>query len=508
LGSVTADAGTVEAWNPGLDSAVHRIRLSPDGALVYVAGDFSVVGSVARSRLAAIDVASGLATAWSPRVAVPLTSVALSGDGTLAFVATRGDNRSGNRIQAWSTTTGALVWDKQGDGDFQAVDVSGALVYTGGHFTEVDGQTRGHLAALDQRTGALQDWAPTISGVHGVLDVQVTAQAVLVAGQFHKVSGVVAQGIARFASDGTDPPPFGPPTTPPTTPPPTTAPPTTGPPTTGPPSGTPTTTAPGGPNPAPGPSGVTASTPRSGYWMVGAGGTVYAFGDARWLGNAAVPAGVDAVDLEPTPSGDGYWVVDGRGTVSAFGDAPRLGSLAGGLAPRETVTSLSATPTGRGYWLFTTRGRVVPFGDAVSYGDMAKVALNGPVLDSIPTPTGRGYYMVASDGGIFAFGDARFAGSMGGKSLNAPVQSLVPDADGAGYWLVASDGGIFAFDAPFRGSMGGTRLNKPVTGMVRFGDGYLMVGEDGGIFNFSSGAFAGSLGADPPARPIVSVAAL
>jgi ribosomal protein L24E len=139
---------------------------------------------------------------------------------------------------------------------------------------------------------------------------------------------------------------------------------------------------------------------------------------------------------------------------------------------------------------------------------MAKVALNGPVLDSIPTPTGRGYYMVASDGGIFAFGDARFAGSMGGRKLNAPVESLVPDADGAGYWLVASDGGIFAFDAPFRGSMGATLLNRPVTGMVRFDDGYLMVGEDGGIFDFSCAAFAGSLGANPPARPIVSVAAL
>jgi hypothetical protein len=44
--------------------------------------------------------------------------------------------------------------------------------------------------------------------------------------------------------------------------------------------------------------------------------------------------------------------------------------------------------------------------------------------------------------------------------------------------------------------------------MVRFGDGYLMVGEDGGIFNFSTSAFAGSLGANPPARPITSVAAL
>ena len=85
---------------------------------------------------------------------------------------------------------------------------------------------------------------------------------------------------------------------------------------------------------------------------------------------------------------------------------------------------------------------------------MSRVALAGPVLDSIPTPTGLGYFMVGSDGGIFAFGDAKFHGSMGDKKLNAPVQSLVPDSDGKGYWLVASDGGVFAFDAPFRGSMG------------------------------------------------------
>jgi hypothetical protein len=116
--------------------------------------------------------------------------------------------------------------------------------------------------------------------------------------------------------------------------------------------------------------------------------------------------------------------------------------------------------------------------------------------------------MVASDGGIFSFGDARFSGSMGGRRLNAPVQSLVPDPDGNGYWLVASDGGIFAFDAPFKGSMGAKHLNRPVTGMVPFGDGYLMVAEDGGLFDFSSQPFSGSLGGHPPARAIVSVAAL
>jgi hypothetical protein len=44
--------------------------------------------------------------------------------------------------------------------------------------------------------------------------------------------------------------------------------------------------------------------------------------------------------------------------------------------------------------------------------------------------------------------------------------------------------------------------------MVRFGNGYLMVGEDGGIFTFTDKKFHGSLGDRPPARPIVSVAAL
>ncbi len=264
---------------------------------------------------------------------------------------------------------------------------------------------------------------------------------------------------------------------------------------------------------APATGGAVALAPgarsQPGYWMLGAEGAVYPFGVARGLGAAATAPGRSAVDLEPTPSGNGYWILQNSGAVDAFGDAPAFGGVpAAVLGPGEIPTSLSAPPTGGGYWVFTNRGRAVSFGAARFLGDVSALTLNGPVLDSVATPSGQGYYMVASDGGIFAFGDARFAGSMGGKRLNAPVQSLVPDADGTGYWLVASDGGIFAFDAPFKGSMGGTRLAKPVTGMVRYGDGYLMVGEDGGVFDFSSLPFVGSLGGRPPARPIVSVAAI
>jgi hypothetical protein len=127
--------------------------------------------------------------------------------------------------------------------------------------------------------------------------------------------------------------------------------------------------------------------------------------------------------------------------------------------------------------------------------------------------------MVASDGGVFAFGDTHFAGSMGGQHLNTPLQSVVlsglavddrleTNSASQGYWLVVADGGIFAFGAPFRGSLGNTPLNQPITGMVRYGDGYLMVDTNGASYNFSSLPFSGSPSEQPPNAPVVAVAAV
>jgi hypothetical protein len=474
--------------------------IAPDHSRVYIGGDFKKVGASPRTRLAAVDTGNGVPTLWTPTPAVPgqVVKMAVSPDGSKVYAALGGASGVGNRLQAFSTTSNLRLWEAVGDGDFQAVALSSSLLYAGGHFDLINGvNVRQHLATFDPDTGALQPWGPSIGGIKGVLDLQVTAGHIYVAGEFDKIGNTVAQGIARFTNAG-DPPPTTTTTAPGSTP--TTMP--SEPTTTLPPGGG----SPGGGNPGP---GVGAADVRSGYWMVGSEGAVYSFGDAGHHGGTLPAPGTSIVDLEPTPSGKGYWLVTDKGVVTVHGDAAFFGAPAPGSIPRgETVTSLSSTPAGRGYWLFTSKGRVLHFGDAAHYGDMANIRLNAPVLDSIPTTSGRGYYMVAADGGIFSFGDARFYGSMGGRPLNAAVQSLVPDGDGVGYWLVASDGGIFAFQADFKGSMGGQKLNKPVTGMVRFADGYLMVGEDGGIFNFSSKKFLGSLGGNPPARPIVSVAVL
>jgi hypothetical protein len=205
---------------------------------------------------------------------------------------------------------------------------------------------------------------------------------------------------------------------------------------------------------------VAGNPPRVGYWMLGADGKVYAFGDSKPLGNA--PG--SAVAIASLRNGKGYWVVDAAGRVRHFGTAAALiGRPA--LRSGERVSAMSGTPSGKGYWLFTNLGHAFAYGDAHFYGDVGSTRLNGAVIASAATATGHGYYMVGSDGGVFAF------------------------------------------NAPFRGSMGATRLNKPVNGLVAFGNGYLMVASDGGVFTFSNKPFLGSLGSNPPANPIIGISA-
>ncbi len=207
----------------------------------------------------------------------------------------------------------------------------------------------------------------------------------------------------------------------------------------------------------------------------------------------------NAVRIAAAPSGQGFYVLGADGSVHAYGDAVHRGDA--GL-PHASV-AMAVTADGGGYWVFDANGCTQGFGDAATFpASVCGKPLNGPILDAAATPSGHGYWLVASDGGIFAFGDAPFRGSMGGAHLNAPVVGMAPGV--GGYWEVASDGGIFAFGVRFQGSMGAAHLNRPVAGMVASGAGYLMVGADGGAFNFGN-PFFGSLGASPPLFPVIGI---
>ena len=219
----------------------------------------------------------------------------------------------------------------------------------------------------------------------------------------------------------------------------------------------------------------------------------------------------------PTP-GTGYWSVGADGSVHAFGSAMSHGSLTG-TTLNAPIVGLAPTADQGGYWMAASDGGVFSFGDAVYHGSMGGTHLNAPIVGIAATPyeaappggqsnpAGKGYWLVASDGGVFSFGDAHYYGSMGGKHLNAPIVGMAPTSDGHGYWLVAKDGGVFAFgSATFHGSMGGKMLNAPVTAInaTPSGMGYRLVAKDGGVFDFGDARFYGSSGGTTLSAPVVS----
>jgi hypothetical protein len=238
--------------------------------------------------------------------------------------------------------------------------------------------------------------------------------------------------------------------------------------------------------------GIAATPDGKGYWLVGADGSVEAYGDATNYGSmAGQPLNAPIVGIAATPDGKGYWLVGADGGVFSFGDAKFYGST-GSLHLNAPVVGMAVTRDGGGYWFVAADGGVFAFGDAAFDGSMGSTHLNAPVVGMAADPATGGYWLVGADGGIFSF-DAPFDGSTGSLHLNQPVVGMSVAPDGSGYWFVAADGGVFAFGTPFEGSMGGMPLAAAISGMASDGDGgYWLVGQDGGVFSFGQAPFYGS----------------
>ena len=75
---------------------------------------------------------------------------------------------------------------------------------------------------------------------------------------------------------------------------------------------------------------IEATADGGGYWLLGADGGIFAFGDAPYEGSLpGIGFKASAVAILPTVSGDGYNVVTANGHAVAFGDAPQFGDIAG-----------------------------------------------------------------------------------------------------------------------------------------------------------------------------------
>jgi N-acetylmuramoyl-L-alanine amidase len=251
--------------------------------------------------------------------------------------------------------------------------------------------------------------------------------------------------------------------------------------------------------PSPGAAGAPAVAPNG----------AVPFGTTPVGANALADANASIVGMAATADGGGYWLVGADGGVFSYGDAPFEGST-GGLQLNQPIVGMAAAPQGGGYWLVARDGGVFNYGSAGFFGSAGALRLNAPVVGMAATRDGRGYWLVASDGGIFGYGDARFDGSTGGATLNAPVVGMAATPSGGGYWLVGADGGVFSYgDAGFFGSTGSLHLDAPIVGLAGGpgGDGYWLVASDGGVFTYGDAGYLGSLGGTVLPAPVVGMAA-
>jgi hypothetical protein len=201
--------------------------------------------------------------------------------------------------------------------------------------------------------------------------------------------------------------------------------------------------------------------PQSGYSFTTSAGVVYSYGTLSH-GSVSGPIPAPIVGLSEGPGSDGYWLAGADGSIYNFGDAKPYGSMRGHHLNKPMV-GIAATTNGAGYWLDATDGGIFSFGDAKFYGSTGAIRLNKPIVGMAAAPDGEGYWLVAADGGVFCFGDAHYLGSLGADKLASAVVGLAEDPLSGHYRLVTARGAVFQFPG---GELSSTPAAKPVVAIV------------------------------------------
>ncbi|MBL7940024.1 MAG: hypothetical protein JNL43_11750 [Flavobacteriales bacterium] len=186
--AIDVNTGLALPWAPQPNDQVAAIEISPDGGVIYAAGNFMSVGGEQRRRLAAFnaDPQQTQLLPWNPDcTSGSVLCIELSADGSTLYAGGTFQAATGtiggqprDRMVALSTTSdlnNATPWLAPVSGPSvpplsaavysMLLDPSGETLYLGGVFSAaaghaVSGQARDYLAAVSTATGAATAWNP------------------------------------------------------------------------------------------------------------------------------------------------------------------------------------------------------------------------------------------------------------------------------------------------------------------------------------------------------------
>lgn len=216
LGCVGARTGAVQDWNPVTHVDGWVYALAVHDTTVYVGGLFTSIGGEPRSYLAAIGAATGAVTPWMPNPDYAVRTL-LVRNSTLLVGGQFGTISGSSRpyLAALDIHTAQLLpFDANASGVYveyvptprvEALALAGDTLYVAGNFTQIGGEFRPSLAALNVTTGTALEWAPDTLGPRYegfppplCQTLAVNGGAIYVGGWFDTVAGHSRPFVAQL----------------------------------------------------------------------------------------------------------------------------------------------------------------------------------------------------------------------------------------------------------------------------------------------------------------------
>ncbi|MEM9857351.1 MAG: T9SS type A sorting domain-containing protein [Bacteroidota bacterium] len=209
LSALDINGDLIPTWNANVGGGGFTVMdIAIKDGIIYLAGSFTVVNSEGRNRLAAVD-QTGTLTNWNPSASGIVRSIDFEGDiayigGDFTSITTSTGTFSRKHLAAVDLSGEVTSWDPNvffttTQNAVLALSTSNGIIYVGGNFTAVQGQSRIRAAAINT-SGVIQDWNPLASST--VRAITATNDGVYVGGSFTSIGGVPRNGLAAFDANG------------------------------------------------------------------------------------------------------------------------------------------------------------------------------------------------------------------------------------------------------------------------------------------------------------------
>lgn len=202
--AVDATSGSVTSLDLNPNNYIYAMKVV--GSTLYIAGDFTLIGGVARSKFAAVDLTSGSVQSI-PSLSINNSVLSLDIRGSTAYIGgtfTSVGGSTRNRIASIDLTGGTVTsWDPNSNNAVYTIASSADSVYVGGNFTNIGGAARNNVAKLSASSGTA-DGAWDVNPNGSVRGVLLDGSTLYVTGPFTTIAGVARGGIAGLdATNGT-----------------------------------------------------------------------------------------------------------------------------------------------------------------------------------------------------------------------------------------------------------------------------------------------------------------